>query len=255
MFDKTLRTFIKELGKLNPKHRKVYKSPKKFKTVTALKYIDFVHSSKTQFLERDTQWFSTLCTETGFPILCNGSCYANSLDIIWNHIYTLYISAMKGVEPGIVEYLQSPDTVEIPKGKEDMFGFSRKIYEELTMTPGLSGLSNLPGLSGLPGIPGSIQSLAMDIAKDLQNDDSMKKFAEQNQDLLNNPGNLQHLMKNMATNSSIQDLFATVSSKIQTKIDKNEIDPEQIAMQADSFLKSMNVEPLLNQLKKNNHST
>ena len=113
MFSKTLRTFIKELGKLHEQHTRVYKQPKKFRHITSNTYTEFCYKTKVQILEKNPEWFDMLCTELKFPIHCNDDILQPSHDTIWNHIYTLYISAVKEECPEIVSYLQNTGDIEI----------------------------------------------------------------------------------------------------------------------------------------------
>ena len=243
MFQKTLRTFIRQLGKNDRTYKRIYKTPKKYNKVTSEVFLTYCHSTKNQIMEKDDVWLKNLVA-IGFPIDCSKM---NSLckSTIWNHIYTLYISAMKEKYSNIPSYLLSKGTETVEENKEE-YEFALKIYEKLSV-------KSTPNILNSLNIPSNIHSLAIDIAKDLQNDDNIRKLAQQNLFSADgNPPSLESLMQKMSSDSSLQNLFSTVTNKIQQKIEDDEIDPEQLAKQADVFLQSMNMNPILETLKKNN---
>lgn len=244
MFQKTLRTFIRELGKIDTNYKRFYKSPKKFNKVTSDTFITYCHSTKTQIIEKNEIWLKNLVS-IGFPIDCSLMNSA-SKSIIWNHVYTLYISAMKEKYPNIPSYLLSKGVEKVDEENKEEYKFALKIYEKLS-------ISNTPDTFNGLNIPSNIHSLAMDIAKDLQNDDSLRKLADKGLFSADgSPPSIESLMKKMSSDSSLQNLFSMVSNKIQQKIEDDEIDPEQLAKQADVFLQSMNMNPIMETLKKNN---
>lgn len=255
MFRKTLKSLIRELGRIDEKYKRVYKSPKKYKSVTIENYCSLCNSTKSQMLEKDDSWFVKLQVKTGFPIDC--STFDNEYkETIWHHIYTLYISAMKEKTPHIVSFLlrssneDDKDFLNTYKYKNNdekvEFEHALHIYKLLVnKNPDLTQISQ--GFS----IPTNIHNLALDIAKDLQKDDSFKKLAEENKNVFSKtqPPSIESLMSTMSSNPSIQNLFSTVSSKIQEKIDNNEINPSELAEQADGFLKSIDLNPMLKSLQ------
>lgn len=250
MFQKTVRLFIRELGKIDEKHKRVYKSAKKYRKLTAHNFSEYCHSTKKEMLDQEDTWFLGLYNNTEFPIDCS-SMLSSYKETIWNHVYTVYISSMKELHDEIPKYLLSNGEEDIEEANRENFEFALHVYQKLANGESDVGSSQANMLNGLQ-IPTNIHSLAMDIAKDLQNDDTIKKLAEDNRDLFSKNVSIESLMQKMATDTSIQSLFSSVSSKIQKKIENKEIDPENLASQADTFLQSMNMNPILQTLKKNN---
>ena len=248
MFQKTLKSFIRDLGRIDDTYKRMYKSPKKYKYITVDSFCNYCNETKEQMVAKEDEWLSCFHSKQKFPIDC--SLLNNShKETIWHHIYTLYISAMKEKHSKITMFLLADgemDYVYENDTEKDDFIHAQNIYK-LLVEKSKNNSTSLP--NNLP-IPSNIHNLAMDIAKDLQQDKSFQKLATENKNMFESgKPSIDLIMKSMTSNPSIQNLFSTVSNKIQEKIENNEINPEELAQQADGFLKSIDLNPMLKSLQ------
>jgi len=245
IFQISLKKFLKEIGKVEPRYKKLYKESK-IKKIKPLSFIHCVDENIDLFMNKDLKWFS-VAYPTSLPIDCSSIINSSNETTMWKHIYSLYISALKNYDNTVTKYIKSQGQENIPddEDKKRYFKIALKVYNIL--------LDNSKELLN-DIFPESLGNLALEISKDFECHSEIRDFASQNTDAFTNsdPNGLKNLLSSISTNSSLQDIFSKVSSKIQKKIENKEIDPEKMAKEAEQFLKKMNLQPMLENLKKNN---
>ena len=245
IFQKSLKKFLREVGKVEPRYKKLYRESKS-KKIKPLSFIQCVDENINLFMKKDSKWFS-LAYPNSLPIDCSEIIKPSNECIIWKHAYSLYISALKSHDNNVSKYLKSLGKTNIPEesDKKRYFEIALEIYNNL--------INNSKEMLG-EILPESLGNLAIEMAKDFEYHPDLRDIATENIDVFadKDPSGLNNLLSSISTNSSLQNIFSQVSSKIQKKIENNEIDPDKMAKEAEQFLKSMNLQPLLENMKKNN---
>lgn len=245
IFHKSLRKFLKELGRVEPRYKKLYKT-NTYKKIKHMSFIKCVDENIDLFMNKDTKWFSIAYPDS-LPIDCYTIIDSSNEKTMWKHVYSLYISALKTHDNTLSNYLKSRGKTDIPSENDNKryFKIALKVYNIL-LDDSKEILDDI--------LPETFGNLAMDIAKDFECHAELRDAALQNHSIFTgqNPDGLKDLLSSTSTNSSLQSIFTKVSSKIQQKIENKEIDPEKMAKEAEQFLKAMNLQPLLDNLKKNN---
>ena len=228
-FQKQLKKFLLEIGKVEPKYKKLYK---KSKSILPFNFIVAVDENTDLFLTKDPKWFS-IAHPNALPIDCSPLLNGTNKSVMWKHAYSLYICAVRDYKPELVMFLTTNEKKIIKNETDKRYSeIAQKVYDIL--------IEETPdAFNGM--MPENLGNLAVGIAKDLKGLRSLV----QNMDLssINNID---------PENPSFQNIFKQVSSQIQNKIENKEIDPELMAKEAEEFLKKMNLMPMMENLKKNN---
>ena len=245
LFYKYIRKLLREIGKVEIKYKKIYKSAKKVRRLTPKKLITCIDNNFEIFKNKDIKWF-LLIYENGFAIDITKMIEQsdiNTINNIWKHWYTLHILAMISIDSKFKSILEKKELYK----NEDIYANVIHTYNVLEQDKSYndeisSFITNNAG--NMPKIPEGISSLAMEIAKDLHNSPDIKNLAH---NLQGNPGNIMNMLNNMDENTtnSVQSLFATVLQKVNAKIENNEIDPNELSQQAEGILQTMNIDSLL----------
>lgn len=245
-FHKALKKFVKELFK---KHPKVDKREFNVKSVPVEEYLNQCNLDFESFESKSDSFGNDVFSgKLNTPAeLLEGST-EEIKEMVWKYLHSMYIYAFydTNTKNEVEAFLQKYGRAEVPSYVSEEWQRIGKIYKIVYGASSESRNTELVSqMKPSPGGGNVIHNLASEIAGDLQNDETFASLLQSNQAKGASP---QNIMQNLLSGNNpelLQKMFTKVSTKLNDKINTNELNEADIVNQAQSMLGNMQNNPMM----------
>lgn len=237
-FAKALKKFVKDLHKKHPNVPKTFSL--NVKNVSADKYLTTCNEDIVAFIAKSSSFMTRnpLHTkELELSILLGEDIPAHVRTMVWTYLQSMYVYAFYDThkKSEVETFLQRFGKEDIPSYVTPEWANVARVYKSVYGKNDAQLMKSSPAVAakamGLPAGGNIIQSLASDLAEDLQKDAEFANMmkSQKGMDLMNS------VLKG-ENNPMVQQLFAKVSGRINEKIVNNEVDKDAIAREASAMM-------------------